>query len=211
MLREGFTLGSHELIGLRNAEQCLVEGVADRSLKTYEPPLVPHLVASMVNDGTLRDEASTVRYRHEHLSQMPVEDREVHDAVSQAAFELTVLPYLDHKDKKYKPWPTLHSGSSYLDLAGILGNRRGTITPDSLRKVVLAESLPTPRPFPQNKSAYSPWSGELWQVYQVLIKDKIQEAIDQSCIAPGGGAIVLQVDNRDQGIHDPCRPGSPEN
>ena len=72
MLSQGFTICVRELIGQRNVEQCLVEGIADPSLDTYNEPLADHQIAGLVNEGTLRDMTSVVRFRHEPLSQMPV-------------------------------------------------------------------------------------------------------------------------------------------
>ena len=105
-----------------------------------------------------------------------MDSRNQHDEVRQAACDLTVHPYL--KDSKYRPWPTLRSGLSYIHFAELLQEGSNTVSPESLAKVILPESLPIPRPFLEDKTAYTPWDDELWQVFQIIIKAKIQEAID---------------------------------
>ena len=189
MISRGISIGVRQLIGLRNVEQCLVEGVQDSTLQFHDEPLADHQIAGLINDGTLRDFHSITQFRHEPLSQLSEELRDQHDEVRKAAYDLAVRPYLS--DNKYKPWPTLWSDLSYTHLAEVLQEGCNAISPESLANVIAPELLPVPRPFPTGRTAYTPWDDDLWHVFQVTIKAKIQQAIDQSCIAPGGGVLVL--------------------
>ena len=66
-------------------------------------------------------------------------------------------------------------------------------------------------PFRLTNVFFLQWSDGVWHAFHVLIKSKIQEAMDSSHITPRGGVIVLQVDNRDPGVHKASEAGSAEN
>ena len=70
-----------ELVGWRNEEWCLVHGVADQTLDTHNDPLLPHVRADLTKRGVLRDPASSVKFRHDGLSQLPARDRDANEDV----------------------------------------------------------------------------------------------------------------------------------
>ena len=212
LIRGVFITGG-EIIGLRDEESCLIHGVADQTLDTHDDHLMPHIRADLTTRGILRDPASTVKYRNESLSHLSSRDKNDHERVHQAAFDLTVSPYLtkDMAKRTGRPHPSLYTHASFTDVVRHLGEVGSAVSTLAVQRLVHTEKLPDPRPFPSNKRAFSPWSDEVWHAFQVLIRHKIQKALDDSCITPRGGVIVLQVDNRDPGVHNADEAGSAEN